>query len=142
MPGNPNNPTSVSLDVRNFSSEAPWVNVNGSNGAPYSYLYTGGNAPGNKNNGDCEFGIGGGNAAITLTLVADQRYQIDVITFVNDTAPPQLSTQGNAPRTRVINNKCTEKLPPGTDDTRYKVRVVDTGAGNATVQCDPVIINK
>jgi len=136
MPGNnSNNPTNVSLDVRNFSSSDPgWVNVTGSNGQPYSYAYSGGN---NGNNGNLQFSIGGGNAATTVSLVADQRYQFQGdVTFVND-PDGQLTSQGNAPRNRVVNDRCSAALPNG----QYKITVLDTTA-NATVPCDPVIINK
>lgn len=104
-----NNPTRVSLDVRDFASNGNgWTTVTASNGAPYSYQYTGGNQP--DNNGAVTYGVGGGNAAITVNLVADARYQIHgAIGFANDPAQ-QLSTQGNAPRTRVVNDKCNAAL--------------------------------
>jgi hypothetical protein len=136
MPGT-NNPTSVSLDVRNFASNGGgWKDVIASNGATYSYLYTGGNAPGNKNNGDVEYAVGGGNAAITVGLIADARYQFQGdITFT----PPsdQLTSQGNAPRLRVVNDRCTAAV-----ESKYTALVVDTNANNATIPCDPVIVNK
>jgi len=47
----------------------------------------------------------------------------------------QLSVQGNAPRSRVINDSCTGPL-----DAQYKVTVLDQVA-NATVPCDPPIRN-
>ena len=128
-----NNPTNVTLDVRNFASNGGgWTNVAASNGATYSYLYTGGNQPGN--NGAVSYGVGGGNAAITLTLAADPRYQIQGITFVND-PQNQLSTHGNANTTRVINDNCSGEL-----NAQYKVTVLDKTA-NATVPCDPPITN-
>lgn len=130
MPGN--NPTNASLDVRNSSTNGDgWTNVNGSNGAPYSYKYSGGN---NGDNGAVSFNVGGGNAATTLTLVADPRYSIQSVSFSGDTAQ-QLSTHGNAPRNRVINDSCTAPI-----DAQYKVMVLDSVA-NATVACDPPIRN-
>jgi hypothetical protein len=132
----PNNPTSTTLDVRNSESNGGgWTNVQAANGATYSYLYTGGNQPGN--NGSLLFGIGSGNAAITLGFASttDTRYAFDSISFVND-PNQQLSTQGNAPRTRVINDKCTADL-----DGSYKVLVMDNTA-NTTIPCDPVIQNQ
>jgi hypothetical protein len=131
----PNNPTNTTLDVRNSPTDGGgWTNVQAANGATYSYLYTGGNQPGN--NGAMIFGVGGGNAAITLTFASttDTRYQFQSISFVND-PNQQLSTQGNAPRTRVINDSCTAEL-----DGSYKVLVVDTTA-NTTIPCDPTIKN-
>jgi len=130
MPGN--NPTSTSLDVRDSSSDGDgWTNVKGSNDRPYSYKYTGGN---NGNNGAISFTVGGGHAAVTLSLAADPRYAIQSVAFSGDGAQ-QLSVEGNAPRNRVINDKCSAAI-----DAQYKVTVLDTVA-NATVPCDPVIRN-
>jgi hypothetical protein len=135
---NANNPTSVTLDVRNSSSNGGgWVNVNAANGAPYSYLYTGGNQP--AGDGSSYFSVGNGNAAITLNFASstDTRYAFvgtDAITFQND-PNSQLSTHGNAARTRVINDSCTGEL-----DGSFKVRVTDSTA-NTTIQCDPVVKN-
>jgi len=134
-----NNPTSVSLDVRNSSSNGDgWTNVQAANGAPYSYKYTGGNH--SDNNGKVVFGVGGGNAAVTLGFASttDPRYQFvgnNVVTFQND-PNGQLSTHGAATGTRVINDNCSAEL-----DATYKVTVTDTTA-NTTVPCDPVIQNK
>ncbi len=130
-----NNPNSVSLDVRNSATNGDgWTNVSAANHQPYSYKYTGGNA--NSNNGNVTYAVGNGQAAITLNLVADSRYKFvdDCITFVND-HNDQLSTSGKAPRTRVVNDKCTAAL-----DGQYKALVTDTTA-NTTIQCDPRIIN-
>jgi hypothetical protein len=134
----PNNPTSVTLDVSNSASNGGgWTNVVAANGATYSYLYAGGNQAGN--NGALLFGIGGGNAATTLSFATntDARYQFgeNAISFVND-SNNQLSTHGNAPRTRVINDSCTAAL-----DGSYKALVTDTTA-NTTIQCDPTIKNQ
>jgi hypothetical protein len=57
------------------------------------------------------------------------------VTFQND-PQSQLSTHGNATRTRVINDSCNAAL-----DGSYKVLVTDTTA-NTTIQCDPVIKNQ
>jgi len=130
MPGN--NPTNASLDVRDSSTSGDgWTNVNGSNGAPYSYKYSGGN---DGNNGALSFSVGGGHAATTLTLSADNRYSIQSVSFSGDDAQ-QLSVQGNAPRNRVINDRCNAPI-----NAQYKVTVLDTVA-NATVPCDPPIRN-
>jgi len=130
MPGN--NPTNASLDVRDSSTNGDgWTNVNGSNGAPYSYKYSGGNV---SNDGALSFSVGGGHAATTFTLVADHRYSIQSVSFSGDDAQ-QLSVQGNAPRNRVINDSCTAPL-----DAQYKVTVFDQTA-NATVACDPPVRN-
>ncbi len=129
-----NNPTSVALDIRNSAaSGGGWTNVVASNGATYSYLYVGGNRP--ENNGAVTCGVGGGNAAITLNLTSDPRYRIQSVTFVDDPAS-QLSTHGNAPTMRVINDNCRAEL-----DAQYKVTVLDNTA-NATIDCDPAITNR
>lgn len=134
-----NNPTSVTLDVRNSSTNGDgWTNVN-VNGAPYSYKYVGGNRP--NNDGSVQYGIGGGNAAITLNFASttDARYQLigdDAVHFNND-PNGQLSTHGNASRTRVINDSCNGAL-----DGSYKVNVTDTGTSpNNLIPCDPIIKN-
>ena len=130
----PNNPTSTTLDVRNVASNGGdgYTNVQAANGATYSYRYTGGNQPGN--NGSVQYGIGGGNAAITLHLTSDPRYQISSIGFQND-PNNQLSTHGNANTMRVINDSCSGPL-----DGKYTVTVLDTSA-NTTIPCDPTIKN-
>jgi len=130
-----NNPTSVTLDVRNSAGNGDgWTNVVASNGQTYSYKYTGGNR---ANDGSIVYTVGNGHAATTLFFAAttDTRYQFDAITFVNDDAN-QLTAQGNAPRTRVINDRCDAVI-----DAEYKVTVRDTTA-NATIPCDPMIQNK
>ena len=131
------NPNGVSLDVRNFASSGDgWTNTTASNGQTYSYKYTGGDA--NSNNGKVTCTIGHGNAAITLTSIAASQYQIGTITFTGDNASdPQLSTQGNATGSRVINDKNTAAI-----NANYKVNIIDTGNSGVTVPCDPPIINK
>lgn len=129
-----NNPTNVSLDIRNFPGDSDgWINVVASNGATYSYRYAGGNQ---ANDGSIVYAVGGGHAATTLVFAtADRRYEFADITFVNDDAH-QLTAQGNAPRTRVINDRCDAAI-----DAQYKVTVQDTTA-NATIPCDPMIRNR
>lgn len=129
------NPHGVSLDVRDSPANGDgWTNTTASNGATYSYKYTGGDP--DTNNGKVTCTVGSGNVPINLNLAADQRYQIDSIGFTGDNAG-QLSTQGNAPRSRVINDRNTAAI-----NANYKVNVIDTGNGNVTVPCDPPIINK
>lgn len=130
-----NNPTNVCLDVRNFATNGGgWTNVQASNGQTYSYLYSGGN---NGGNGSVVYSVGRGNAAITLVFASttDSRYQFSAITFTGDNAG-QLSTHGNAPRTRVINDQCSATI-----NAQYKVTVLDTTA-NVTIPCDPLIRNQ
>lgn len=132
-----NNPTSATLDVRNTASNGDgWTNVTAANGATYSYKYSGGNQP--ASDGSIKFSVSGGNAAVTLNFASttDPRYRFEgaCITFTGDNAS-QLSAQGNAPRTRVINDRCTAAIT-----AQYKVAVTDTTA-NTTIPCDPMIQN-
>lgn len=132
-----NNTNDVELDVRNSTTDGDgWINVTGSNNQPYSYKYTGGDA--HTNYGHVTFSINGGQGVINLSVVAaDARYQLvgqNCITFTGD-KHAQLSTHGNAPRSRVIHDSCTAAL-----DGQYKVLVTDTTA-NATVACDPRVVN-
>lgn len=130
------NPNGVSLDVRNFPSSGDgWADTTASNGQTYSYKYTGGDA--STNNGKVTCRVNSGRAAINVGLIAADQYHIDKITFEHDDPnDPQLSTQGSATRTRVINDKNTVVIT-----ANYKVTVIDTGNSNVTVPCDPQIIN-
>lgn len=129
------NPHGVSLDIRNSpASGAGWTDTTASNGATYSYQYTGGDA--DTNNGTVTCTVGNGNAPINLSLIADRRYEIDSVGFTGDDAS-QLTTQGNAPRSRVINDRNTAPI-----NANYKVNVIDTANGNVSIPCDPSIVNK
>ncbi len=130
----PNNPNSVTLDVRNFSSPANsgYTNINGSNGLPYSYQFTGGG----DGSGDSTFTIGGGQAAITISISqTDSRYDITGVNF-NGTGTAQFRNNASANgRTTVIidsNNAAA--------NVEYTVVVTDSTA-KCTVNCDPQVIN-
>jgi hypothetical protein len=131
-----NNPTNAMLDVRDTATKGDgWTNVKASNGATYSYKYAGGNQP--ANNGSILYSVGRGNAAITLGFAdtTDDRYEFASVSFTDDNAK-QLSTEGNAPRIRIINDKCSEAI-----DAQYHVQVLDTTT-EATIPCDPMIKNQ
>lgn len=135
MPGK-NNPTSATLDIRDTAStDKGWTNVEASNGATYSYQYTGGNQP--ANNGSILNAVGGGQAATTLGFAKelDRRYTFDKVSFTGDNAE-QLSVAGNAPQERIITDRCTAVI-----DAEYHALVRDTEAG-ATIACDPMIRNQ
>ena len=135
MPG-PNKPTSATLDIRDSANNGDgWTEVTASNGATYSYQYTGGNQ--HANNGSILNALGGGHAATTLGFAktADARYEFDHITFTGDKAE-QLRTESNASKTRVIHDTCTAEI-----DAQYHVLVRDTEA-DAILLCDPMIKNK
>ena len=142
MPGK-NNPTSATLNIRDSASkETGWTDVKASNGAIYSYQYTGGNQP--ANNGSILNTVGGGHAATTLRLANtdDARYEFASISFTGDNAEQlstdaaQLTPEGNASQTRVIKDKCTAVI-----EAHYHVQVLDTKV-NATIPCDPMIKNQ
>jgi hypothetical protein len=135
MPGK-NNSTSATLDIRDTASNGDgWTNVKASNGATYSYQYTGGNQ--RANNGSILNAVGGGHAATTLGFAktADARYEFANISFTGDDAR-QLSADGNASQTREIHDQCTAVI-----DAQYHVLVRDTEVG-ATIPCDPMIKNQ
>lgn len=126
----PNGPNSVSLDVSNVATSG-YTPTTASNGSTYYYKFTGGNT--SANNGDVNASVGQGQAAITVSLNSDSRYTITNITF-NPTSD-QLSTQGNAPTSRVIIDTA---VAAGT--FKYTVIVNDSSA-NCTIPCDPQIRN-
>jgi hypothetical protein len=126
----PNGPNSVSLDVSNVATSG-YTPTTASNGSTYYYKFTGGNT--SANNGDVDVSTGQGQAAITVSLNSDARYTINSISF-NPTSP-QLSTQGNAPTSRVIIDTAV-----AVGNFKYTVSVNDSTA-NCTIPCDPRIIN-
>lgn len=126
----PNGPNSVSLDVSNVATSG-YTPTTASNGSTYYYKFTGGNT--SANNGDVDVSVGGGQAAITVSLNSDSRYTINSISF-NPTSD-QLRSQGNAPTSRVIIDTA---VAVGT--FKYTVTVNDSTA-NCTIPCDPNIIN-
>jgi hypothetical protein len=128
MPNTPN----IALDVRNFASnEAGWYNVNASNNQPYSYSYTGGD----DGSGGLEEVVNQGRDTAPIRLTADQRYQIQGVTFMNDTEH-QLTWAGDGNRAGSIIDANTT-----VETAKYTVVVVDTTA-NCTINCDPEVKNK
>ena len=91
MPSTPQ----IHLDVRNFSSPAPWVDVVvGSQ--TYSYLYTGGD----DGHGGLVASVGQGRDTAPIQLDADQRYQMGDCVFSDD-INHQLSWNGGARAHRI-----------------------------------------
>lgn len=129
MPSNVN----VSLDVRNFPSNGSdgYTNSTATNGAVYSYKYSGGNGP--NGGGNAEFN-GRGNANVIVQMHSDQRYSITNVTF-ND-PNNQLSWVDHAPKTANIHNQNSVE-----QTAYYEIFVFDSNAG-CTIPCDPQIINK
>ena len=125
------NTRNVNLDVRAWASNDPgWVNVNASNGSPYSYSYSGGD----DGRGGATFKKSGGPGNVNVSLVADRRYQIDQVIFSGDGAGDFSYTPG--PRTIVISDTVKDA-----ETVKYSVVIKDTTV-NCTVTCDPQIINK
>jgi hypothetical protein len=124
----------ITLDVRNFPSNGSdgYTNTTASNGATYSYQYSGGSGHG----GDVTFHVGNGHSTFVVQLRSDPRYTFNTITFTNDTYS-QLSVQNpHAQTSATIQNQNTQ-----VQTANYKCDVSDSNAG-CTVPCDPQIINK
>jgi hypothetical protein len=124
---------SVGLDVRNFGSSGSdgYKNTTATNGATYSYKYSGGS----DNEGNVTSALGNGNAAITIQLNSDPRYRINNVAFTDD-SQSQLSWRSNAPTTAVITDANN-----AAEDADYTLTVGDTTA-NCTFPCDPYIVNR
>lgn len=129
MPGNPTISLFVKVGPSNGSDG--YTNTIASNGATYSYMYTGGD----NNGGNVTCNRAQGPVTIVVQLQGDRRFSIDAITFVND-SNNQLTVSSSSPVTSVIHNKNT-----ATQTADYKVTVNDSSA-QCTVPCDPQIINK
>jgi hypothetical protein len=128
----PNGPSSVSLDVSNVSKPG-YTSTTASNGSAYFYKFTGGNT--SSDNGDVEYKVNGGQAAITVSLVSGSPYTITgEVTFDPDT--PQLSSRSSSNTVRVITDTAV-----AVGDFKYTVTVNDSTA-NCTIPCDPLIKNK
>ena len=129
MPG----PNNVSLDVRNFSSGGAdgYVDVAASNGATYSYKYTGGS----DDHGNVRVTVGSGQAAINVTVGGDPRYSITNITF-NPTDGQFTWRAGGSARVAVIIDTAATVA-----SVKYTAIVTDSSA-QCTVPCDPMIQNK
>lgn len=123
----------IQLDLRNFpSSEPGWHDIAASNGQTYSYRYTGGD----DGAGGLVQTVGQGRDTAPIQLVADQRYRIESCNFTGD-SKSQLSWNGNSPRAGSITD-VNEQV----ETAEYSLRVMDTGNGNCTIDCDPPIDNK
>lgn len=132
MPSTPQ----INLDIRlNGSSDPGWTNVKAGNGTTYGYKYSGGDdgAGGLVQTVDQS---GNGRDTAPFQLVADNRYQISGVNFLNDTQN-QLSWNGNSPRAGSIVDANTQ-----VENAEYTVIVSDTQNGNALIVCDPPVRNQ
>jgi hypothetical protein len=132
MPSTPQ----INLDIRlNGSSDPGWTNVKAGNGTTYGYKYSGGDdgAGGLVQTVDQS---GNGRDTAPFQLVADNRYQISGVNFLNDTQN-QLSWNGNSTRAGSIVDANTQ-----VETAEYTVIVSDTQNGNALIVCDPPVRNQ
>jgi hypothetical protein len=131
----PNTPQ-IRLDIRlSGSSDPGWKNVKVANGTTYGYQYTGGD--------DGAGGLvqtvnpsGNGRDTAPLQLIADNRYQIAGINFLDDPLN-QLSWNGSSGRAGSIIDQNTQ-----VENAEYTVIVSDTQAGNVLIVCDPPVRNQ
>ena len=128
MPG----PVNVNLDVRNFSSGGAdgYKDVTASNGQTYSYKYTGGS----EGNGNVRVGVGGGQAAIDVSLRSDPRYSITNITFSPADSQFTWHAGGHAAVAVIVDTAVAVA------SVKYTVIATDSIA-SCTVPCDPTIQN-
>lgn len=126
----------VDLDIRYVRAEPGdgFTDAGHINGRDYCYKYTGGD----DGAGKLSHVVNQGEARISVHLIADPRYRIHGLSFTGDHATePQLSKLSGEGRAHVFHNKNTKAI-----NGQYKITVIDTGNGNATIPCDPPIINK
>jgi len=123
---------SITLDVRNFSSggDDGYTDVRASNGTTYSYKYSGGSGKG----GDVTFHVGT-PATVVVHVQSDPRYTIDNVSFTGDVNHQLSYPNPSAGTTATIQDTNTVA-----QQAEYKVVIKDSTA-NATVPCDPKIIN-
>ena len=125
----------VSLDVRNWASNGSdgYTSTTASNGAVYSYQYTGGS----DGHGNVSETTGAGSATITVSLHSDSRYSISTVGISGD-IENQLSWQPVA-------NSTTSVVITDTDTSSgsgYYCVVVSDSTANCTFPCDPLIVNR
>jgi hypothetical protein len=124
---------SVTLDVRDFAATSGdgYTNTVASNGATYSYKYSGGT----DGNGGVEVVTGTGTLTITVTISADPRYLVSSVSFNNDLGDLSWAFGASA-YVAVITDTDLDN-----ENAYYSVIVSDHTAG-CTMPCDPPIINK
>jgi hypothetical protein len=125
-------PVNVSLDVRNFSSGGAdgYTDVAASNGATYSYKYTGGT----DSHGNVNVTVGHGQASINVTVGSDSRYSITNVTFNPADTQFTWHAGGHAAVAVILDTAATVV------SVKYTTIVTD-GIAHCTVPCDPVIHN-
>ena len=121
----------VKLKVRPTASNGGgWTTVTASNGAPYSFKYSGGH----MDTGGLQTKVGDGPATIAISLDTDDRYAIEAVQFTGQ-IKSQLRWQGDASEGEITDDNVAE------GSAHYGVVVIDTQDGNARFTCDPMISN-
>ena len=123
---------SVTLDVRDFAATSGdgYTNTIASNGATYSYKYSGGT----DGNGGVDVVTGTGTMTITVTIVADPRYLVSSVSFNNDLGDLSWAFGASAYIAVITDTDLDNK------NAYYSVIVSDHTAG-CTMPCDPPIRN-
>jgi hypothetical protein len=123
---------SVTLDVRDFAATSGdgYTNTIATNGATYSYKYSGGT----DGNGGVEVVTGTGTLTVTVTVSADPRYVIREVTFTGNVGDLSWAFGASA-YIAVITDTDLDN-----ENGYYSVLVADTTAG-CTLPCDPPIKN-
>lgn len=123
---------SVSLDVRNFAATQGdgYTDTTASNGAVYSYKYSGGT----DGNGGVEVITGTGTLTITVTVNADPRYVINDVTLTNNVGDLSWAF-GASSYIAIITDTDLDN-----EDGYYSVLIRDDTAG-CTMPCDPPVKN-
>lgn len=123
----------ISLDVHNTPSNGSdgYTDTTASNGATYSYRYSGGEG----NGGDVIFKTRG-RVTVSVHLANGSGYSIDDVSFTDDTGEQLSWLNPNAGKVATIQN-----LNTVVQVANYKVTVRDEAA-DITVPCDPRIVNQ
>lgn len=124
----------IQLEVHDHASNGSdgFTNTTASNGATYSYRYSGGEGSG----GDVIF-RSRGRVTFNVNLANGEEYEIDDVSFIGD-VHQQLSwlSGGEASSHAVIQDKNDQ-----VQSARYKVTVRES-SGEVTVPCDPKVVNQ
>lgn len=129
-PASPN----ITLEIHNHASSGSdgYTNTTASNGATYSYRYSGGES----NGGDVIFRTRG-RVNVNVRLAKGSSYTIGNVTFEDDAHDQLRWLSGqHATSTAVIQDK-----NDAVQTARYKITVHDEGTG-ASIPCDPIIANR
>lgn len=128
-PASPN----ITLEVQNHASNGSdgFTNTTASNGATYSYRYSGGEG----NGGDVIF-RSRGRVTVNVGLADAGAYSIDDVSFMGD-VNQQLSWVNSGQASRAVIQDRNDRV----QTAQYKITVVDEDNG-ASIPCDPMIANR